>query len=147
MRHAGDVGDALRPAGLRRESVVAGIGIGVQPAREPGQVLPWSLALAVWRVAVERRRWSGAAPGPRVEGIDPEPAGAGLAAPWGENADGRVVGPDHALRHGIGADRCGDGAQPPGTVAHSVGQRLPPDLHPLARQDAGEAVEGQAVEV
>src|SRR3954451_10328314 len=58
MRHAGDMGNALRPAGLRRESVVAGIGIGVQPARKPRQVLSWSLALAPWRVSVERRRWS-----------------------------------------------------------------------------------------
>src|SRR3954451_18631704 len=102
MRHAGDMGNALRPAGLRRgERVVAGIGIGVQPPPEPGQVLPWSLALAVWRVAVERRRWPGAAPGPRVEGIDPEPADAGLAAPRGENADGRVVSPPYSCRRAV----------------------------------------------
>src|SRR3954451_8844836 len=87
MRHAGHMGDALRLAGLRRESVVAGIGIGVQLASEPGQVLPWSLALAVRRVAVECRWRPGAAPGPGVEGIDPEPADARLAAPRGENAD------------------------------------------------------------
>src|SRR3954451_659969 len=108
MRHAGHVGDARRSAGLRRESVVAGIGIGMQPAREPGQVLPWSLALAVWRVAVECRRWPGATPGPRVKGIDPEPADAGLAAPRSEDTDGRVVSPDHALRHGVSANRRGD---------------------------------------
>src|ERR671933_1034938 len=117
MRHAGDMGNALRPAALRRgERVVAGIGIGVQPAREPGQVLPWSLALAVWRVAVERRRRPGTAPGPRVEGIDPEPADAGLAAPRSEDTDGRVVSPDHALRHGVNAILHGDVQQRPGDM-------------------------------
>src|SRR5215211_5320364 len=140
MRPAGYMGDALRLAGLRRERVVAGIGIGVQPAGEPAEMLPWSLALAVRRVAVEGRRRPGAAPGPGVEGVDPEPAEARLAAPRGEDADGRVVGPDHALRHGMAADRRGDGAQPPGAVAHPVGQRLALDLHLLARQDAGEPV-------
>src|ERR687893_1884276 len=100
--------DAPRHAGLRRERVVAGIGIGVQPAGEPGEMLPRPLALAVWRVAVERRRRPGAAPGPRVEGIDPEPADAGLAAPRSEDTDGRVVSPDHALRHGVSANRRGD---------------------------------------
>src|SRR3954451_23475183 len=138
MRHAGHVGDARRPAGLRRESVVAGIGIGVEPPPEPGQVLSWSPALAVWRVAVERRRWSGAAPGPRVKGIDPEPADAGLAAPRSEDTDRRVVSPDHALGPGVGANRRGDGPQPPGAMADPVGQGLALDLHPLARQDAGE---------
>src|SRR5215213_6309802 len=144
MRPAGYMGDALRLAGLRRERVVAGIGIGVQPAGEPGEMLPWSLALAVWRVAVERRRGPGAAPGPGVEGVDPKPPRTCLAAPWGEDADGRVVGPDHAPGHGVGADRPGDWAQPPGALAHPVGQRLTLDLHPLARQDAREPIERQA---
>ncbi|HZH47112.1 MAG TPA: hypothetical protein VEY31_10800, partial [Roseococcus sp.] len=88
VRHAGDVSDARRLAALpRAERVIACIGIRVQPACIPGQVLPWSLALAVRRVAVERCRRPGAAPGPRVKSVDPEPADAGLAASRGEDAD------------------------------------------------------------
>jgi hypothetical protein len=99
MGHAGDMRDLRRLAALRRgQRVVAGVGIGVQPACIAGQVLPWPLALAVRRVVVDRRRRAGAAPRPGVEGIHPEPADARSAAPRGEDADGGVVGPDHALR-------------------------------------------------
>ena len=133
----------LRPG----QRVVAGEGVGVQPALEPGEVAPRPLALAVRRVAVERRRRAGAAPGPRVEGVDPEPGLARLAPPRRQHADWRVVGPDHALAHGVGPDRLGQRPQPPGAAADPVGERLPLDLHSLARQDAREAVQRQAVEV
>lgn len=103
----------------------------MQPAREPGQVLPWSLALAVRRVAVERRRrrtpalW--ASPGPGVEGRDRETA---------------ETLPGASTRMGVSSVRI-----TPCSMADSVGERLAFDRHRLPRQEAGEPVQRQAIQV
>lgn len=148
MRHAGDVKDLRRAVALRAcQGVVAGVAIGVQPAFELLQMLPRPLALAVGRVAVERCRCARPVPGSWVKGVDPEPGLPRSASPRRQHGDGRVVGPDHPLAHGVDPDRLRQAAEPPGAVPDPVGQRLALDLHALARQDGREAVERQAVEV
>lgn len=53
-------------------------------------------AFAVWRVAVKDSGRRGAAMGPLIAQINPEPAGLGLAVARSENGDGRVIGMDDA---------------------------------------------------
>ena len=91
VRPAGGLGDPVASEQL----VKAGIAVGVDDAGERLQMGPRMLALAVGRVAEQRRRRSRPGKWPLVADIDPQPPGLGLAgapAPSGSAGAERTLG-------------------------------------------------------
>ena len=105
------------------EFVEAGIGVGLQEATEPGQVLGRPFAPAVGRVEEHRRRRADIGAWPVGADIDPQPAFLGAAAAGIEHRHRRVVGVHLDAGEDMRREPLAQRLQQPGGPADPVGER------------------------
>jgi hypothetical protein len=141
MGPAGRFGDAV--AGV--QLIETGVAIGVDDTGEVFEVGARMLALAVGRVAEQRRRRALAREGPLVADIDPQPAGLGLAGTRRQHR--RVVDMQAVRRRHFGGERIDQRRQGRGRSADPAGQGRGLQADTLACVDLGLAVQRQVIVV
>ncbi len=135
-----DLAPGVRPTAdlddpLTIELVEAGIGVGLQEAREAGQVRRRPFALAVRRKEEDRRRRAGITRRPVVADIDPQPPGLGAATAGIEYRHRRVVGMDLGRGKDVGGQPLAQRLQQPSHPSDPVGERR------AVKFDAGSGVD------
>ena len=127
--HVVQLAPGMRPArGLLDDAALVepcepGIAIRLEDAAELGQMRPWVLAAAIWRVAVEHRRRG--RPGERsiVARIDPQSTRLGSPSPGGEHGHRRVVRVQPLGCHHVPGQGIDQGAHQGGGLADPGGHR------------------------
>ena len=122
--------DRRRRSARRVETVVSGIGVGLQDAGEAAQMLDRMIARAVPGVMEQRRRWVRTAERAVVADIDPGPAGGGPALR--EHRYGGVVAMQARRCQDMGRDQVVQRLQRRGAGADLVGQRGQAEIDPFA---------------
>jgi hypothetical protein len=129
MSPTGCVGDPARLTIRPIQPVVSCEGVGLEDAGKAAQVLFGMLTAAIARVVEQRRRGRRPAERPVIAGINPDPAGVGLA--FGQNRHGRVIAVQTLGRHDVGLHQRQQGLQHGGAGADLVGQGGQADLDTL----------------
>ena len=130
MAPAQRLGDGPRRAAGLVEPPVAGIGVGLQDAREAPKMLDRMIARTVPRVAEQSCRRVRARERRIVAHIDPGPPGGALAL--GQHRHRRVVAVQAFCRQHVGLDQRVQRLQRRGARTHLVGQRRGAEIDPFA---------------
>jgi len=145
-RHLDQRGIAGR-RGRLVERVETGVAVGMQEPPAGAKQCLRMHALAIGRVAVERRRRYVRTPGPLVAYDDPEPSGLGLAETRGEHRHGGVVGVQRGASADVAADRLGQRREQEHRLPDPIGQRRAVEVHALPCINPRLAVQRRVVAV